>query len=96
MPAYTEFRNVIFALTYAAPATNLPIDAIFAASTSIRETEQKYAFNENEVVDLTNQRVVLTGRHPYQVHVFNLTLDISAGSYAYEYVETVPTVEDIS
>ena len=96
MPVYTEFRNVTFELNYAAPDNTLPIDAIFAVSTSIREQEKIYAYNPTELVDISSVRTVLTGRHPYQVHVFNLTRTVATGTYEYEYVETVPRIEDIS
>ena len=92
MPALTEFRNVTVTFTGGAR----PIDAHSAAITQIRAIEEQYAHNPDSVTDLTTQRVVLVGRTPYQVYVFNLTSVKATGTYTYAYVETVPTIEDIS
>lgn len=99
MPAYTEFRNVTLNLTYAAPATTLPLDAIGAIKEDINKQEKLLASDIAAlpiIPALSAVKVALTGRHPYQVHVFNFSRTPSSGLYGYEYIETVPTIEDIT
>lgn len=102
--AITEFRNVTVAFDDAAgqdivgqtPQIAAPVDAFKAAMGFVEENEGKYALDNTAVGDLSAASVILTGTTPYQIHVFTVTTDISAGDYIFIYVETVPTVDDIS
>lgn len=94
--AQSEFRNVTVSITYAVPATNLPIDAIKAATNKIEEIEGQYFKNPSSVTDLAGAAVIVTGTQNFQVHVFNVTTTIATGTYGFEYVETVPTPADVS
>ncbi len=92
--AFTEARNVI--INYTPEDTAIPIDAYKAVVRHVETIEAQYALNNASVVDLTAVSTPITGTHRFQLHVFNLTLDISAADYTFAYVETVPNHESIS
>lgn len=102
--AITEFRNVTVAFDDAAGQDIVDqtaqiaagIDAFKAALGFVEEYEGKYALDSANVGDLTDVTVIRTGTNPYQIHVFTVNVDISAAEYIFVFVETVPTVDDIS
>lgn len=99
MPGYSEYRNITVNISYLAPATTMPLDALGAIKEDINKQEQILANDPNALIGITALspvKVAITGRHPYQVHVFNFSRTPASGLYGYEYIETVPTIEDIT
>jgi hypothetical protein len=91
--AYSAFRNVI--ISYTADEA-MPIDAYKAVLGFVETNESKYSRDTNSVGDLTNVATPLTGTSRFDLHVFNVTVDISAATYTFDYVETVPNADSIS
>ena len=85
----SEARNVV--VTFAGPAS--PIDAVKAAITYVEATEGYNA--KKPGVDFAGN-IVLTGAHAHEVHIYTLALTIATATYAFTFVETVPTIDDIS
>jgi hypothetical protein len=102
--AISEYRDVKIAFDDAAGQDIVdqtaqiaaPIDAFKAALEVVARMEGQYAKDNSSVSDLTDQTVLATGNLPFQIHVFTVTVDISAGDYIFVYVETVPTSDDVS
>lgn len=99
--AITEFRDIELYLTAAgsvgAAAVAAPIDAFKAALEYIARNEGAYAKGGATLVpDLAAQSIIITGNLPFQVHVFTATTTMATGVYELVYVETVPTVEDVT
>lgn len=99
--ALTEYRDIKLYLTAAgsvgAAAVAAPIDAIKAATEYIAQNEGAFAKGGATVIpDLTAKAIILTGTSPYQVHVFTATTVMATGVYTLVFVETVPSVEDVS
>ena len=99
--ALSEYRDVELYLTTAgsvgASAVAAPIDAYKAAVGLIEELEGSYAkLGASGVPDLAAVSVIRTGTLPFQIHVFTVTSTMATGVYLMVYVETVPTVADIS
>lgn len=102
--AISEFRNVTVTFNDAVGQDIVDqtaqiasgIDAYKAALGFVEEYEGKYALDSANVGDLSAVDVILTGTNPYQIHAFTVTVDISAASYNFIFVETVPTVDDLS
>jgi len=77
--------------------TATSLDAIKSLVRGIEEMEYKYFKDTSSVADVTaTNRVFPSVGNPYSVHVFTMTIDISAGQYTGVLVETVPNNENIS
>lgn len=102
--AISEYRNVSVAFDDAAGQDIVdqtaqiaaPIDAFKAAMELVAKMEGQYAQDNSSVSDLSDASIIVTGTSPNQVHVFTATVDISAADYIFIYVETVPTIDDVS
>lgn len=74
-----------------------PVDAFKAAVNKVEEMEGKFAkLGAAGVPDLAGVQVICTGTLPFQIHVFTVTTTMASADYEFIYVETVPTVADVS
>ena len=74
-----------------------PIDAFKAAIGFVEKREGVYAkLGASGAPDLTDASIIVTGALPFQIHVFTVTTVMATGNYIFVYVETVPTVDDVS
>ena len=74
------------------------LDAFKAMLEIVEGIEKRIAEGETVATILVANKVrtVKPGRVHNAVHVFDYYGDFGAGTYAFEFVETVPTIEDIS
>ncbi len=93
MNAFTEFRNVTISYGGSQPA--MPIDAYKAVVRQVEEWEKKVSMGVAPD-NLTAVNVAITGTQRYKTHVFSVTTTFASGTYVFDWVETVPTVDDIS
>jgi len=91
--AFGGTRDVI--IKFDASPVAFSIDAYEAVIEKVKQLEGKRAAGVGEA-DMSAKKVVLFGKTPYKVHVFDLTLVDSTATYTFEFTETVPTIEDIS
>lgn len=89
MSAFSEIRDVI--IKYDAVPVAFPIDGYAAVVNKVREIEEKHA--QVAQPDLTAAKVVLTGRTPYKIYVFDLTSVMATGTYTFEFQEVAPNVD---
>jgi hypothetical protein len=85
----TDTRVVTLAITGAA----LTYEALEVAVAKVREMEQLYAVNPSAVTNLTGATLVLTGKTPYKVFIFEVTTVKATGAYTFECTEIAPNVE---
>lgn len=71
------------------------IDAYKAAINKVEEMEGQFR-DGTLTTDLSDTIVVLTGTSKYQIHVFSVTTNLVNGVYNFEFVETVPNVDEMS
>jgi len=101
--AITSYRNVTIAFDDAAGQDIVdqtaqiaaPPNAFKAALEKVQEIEGEYA-KTGSFTDLAAATLILTANNPHEIHVFTVTTTIASGDYIFIYVETVPTIEDIS
>lgn len=79
--AITEFRDV--QVTFVAEAQ--PIDGYKACLREVERLEAQYGIDNTSVGDLSAQGLLLTGAQNDVSYLYNLTLDISAGTYAFDF-----------
>ena len=99
--AISEYRNVKIAFDNAAGADIVdqdaqiaaPLDAFKAAIGIVTRLEGEYAKNPDAVADLSAASILATGNLPFQIHSFEVTTDMAAGSYIFLYVETKPNTD---
>lgn len=85
----TDTRVITLEITGAA----LTYEAVEVAAAKIREIEALYAVNPTAVTDLTAATVVLTGKTPYKVFIFEVTSVKATGAYEFECLEVAPNTE---
>ena len=44
--------------------------------------------------DYTSETIAVVGTNRYKTHIFELTTNFTTGLYTFEFLETVPTVDD--
>lgn len=79
--ALTEVRNV--QVTFTAEAQ--PIDAYKACLFKVEQIEAQYNADSTSVSDLTAQNILITGAQNDFTYLYQLTLDISAATYAFDF-----------
>ncbi|NRA77251.1 MAG: hypothetical protein HRU18_03500 [Pseudoalteromonas sp.] len=90
MNAYSEFRDVTITITPAPFA----LDGYKAILNKVGELETAY-FKDNTLADITAGKTLLTGKTPYKVFLFDLTTDLAAGEYTFDFVEVAPNAESL-
>lgn len=93
MSAFKDYRNTEAGITGA-----MPNDARKAVAQKIAQVEEAYFKNPSmgdigDPVTPTPVKTVLTGATPYQIYVFDMTADVSAGVYTFDFVEAAPNTE---
>lgn len=75
-----------------------PLDALEAVLTIVKGIEDRIDAGETVATILVGAKIPVTaqGAHPFNIHVFNMYGDFGAGTYNFEYVETVPNNENIT
>lgn len=75
-----------------------PVDAYKSMLEIVQGIEDRIAGGETVATILVGAKIPVVGRSKtqYNVHVFDMYGDFGAGTYAFEYVETVPNNESIS
>ena len=48
----------------------------------------------NAPADYATQTIAIVGLNRYKTHIFELTTNFASGLYTFEFLETVPTVDD--
>lgn len=79
--AITEFRDV--QVTFVAGVQ--PIDGYKACLRKVEELEARYNKDNSSVSDLTAEGILLTGAQNFKTYLYNLTLDILAGTYQFDF-----------
>ena len=92
--AFTDIRNVIVTFNNIANGAMSP-DAYKAAINKVEELECDY-LNNPALANLSDVTAVFTGTSRFKLYSFQLTVDFSAGTYAFVYNETVPNAESLS
>ena len=87
-----------FLLTMAASADPLAVglpdlDSHRAALQIVQEFEERLSNGEAEA-DIAEIRVSSGGKHPFSVHVFDMTYTAATNVYAFEFIEIAPNPED--
>lgn len=90
MSAFKEVRDVI--IKYDAVAVAFPIDAYASIAAKVREIEDRHVLVAQ--TDLTASKIVLTGRTPYKIYVFDITSVMATGTYTFEFQEVAPNVDE--
>lgn len=83
-------RDIVFSCTSAGVLT---YEAVEAAIGKVREIESALVVNPSLVVDLTADKMVLTGKTPYKIFVFTATITKATGTYTFVLDEIAPNVE---
>ncbi len=75
-------------------AIGLPsLDAHRAALQIVQGIEERLANGETEA-DIASVRVSSAGKHPFAIHIFSMAYTASSNTYAFEFIETAPNVEE--
>lgn len=79
--AITEFRDVQVTFT----AESQPIDGYKACLRRVEKLEAQYNKDNTSVANQTAQSHYFTGTQNDSLYLYELTLDISAGTYAFDF-----------
>lgn len=79
--AKTGYRDVTITFV----AENQPIGGYKACVRRVEQMEAQYNLNNASVTDLTAEGILITGTLNDETYLYNLTLDISAGTYAFDF-----------
>ncbi|MCK5017297.1 MAG: hypothetical protein KAS32_09500 [Candidatus Peribacteraceae bacterium] len=93
---FTFGRDITIDTTTAGLA--MPITAFKSILDIVQGIENRIAGGETVATILVGAKIPVVGKskHQYAIHVFDMYGDFGAGTYAFEYVETVPNAESIS
>lgn len=86
----SEFRNIV--VTFSGGVFH-SLDALQAAVERIKVLEAMVE-RGNAPSDYAGDTIAIVGLNRYKTHIFNLTTVFASGSYDFEFLETVPTVDD--
>lgn len=96
--AISGYRDVTIEFSNAAGAIDgsevaqvaAPLDAFHAALELVARLESQYAERPSSLSDMTNVSALQTGRLPFAIHSFTVSLTVATGAYQIIYVETKP------
>lgn len=86
-----SLREITF--TIASGDADLTPEAVEVAIAMVRKTEERYAINPASVTDIVDEPVVLTGKTPFRVYIFEVALTKATGTYSFILEEVAANVE---
>lgn len=89
--AYSDPRDITVVLT-GAP---FPIDFVKAVAQKVEIIEAEREAGK-VLDDLTEQKIALTGKHPFVIYAANLTSVEASGTYTFEFLEEATNVDNNS
>jgi len=98
MSALENSRNLSINIDTTA-TTGMPVDAYKVLVARVEKLEAEYQKDPSAFSDiLTGDAVpvLISGLIPYRLHVFDFYVNYAAGTYNFDYIETVPNPESVT